>query len=112
MIDKRIKQRVRSSALLGMGRSWRALRIPYRIFEDTYDSDDLGDLLIAALRDVSDYPGQYNCRFDEDHTHQNPWYHSIIFEIEGISDAMYEKFIEQVAALGFVRICSNESNTT
>jgi len=104
MSGKCIRQRARSVRLEKMERSWRALRIPYRIFEGTYDSDDLGDLLVAALREVSDYPDQYSYRFDEDHAHQNPWYHSIIFEIEDISDTVYEKFIKQVAALGFINI--------
>ncbi|MCL2310610.1 MAG: hypothetical protein FWC42_10175 [Proteobacteria bacterium] len=103
MSGRNIKKRA-YSVRLGMERPWRALRIPYRLFENAYDSDDLGDLLIAALRAVSDHSDQYNYRFDEDHTHQNPWYHVMIFEIEGIPEVIYEKFVRKVVALGFIDV--------
>ena len=105
MSNKHVKQRARS-ARLEVKHSWRGIRIPCRIIESVYGSgnfDDAGDELVAALRRVSGYPpDQYHCRFDFDSTHQNPWYHTLVFEIQDIPDAIYEQFISQVAALGLL----------
>ena len=82
---------------------WRSTSIPCLTIERVYGSgnfDDAGDDLVSALRIVSDYPDQYRSRFNFDSTHPNPWYHSMVFEIEGIPESTYERFVEQVAALG------------
>ncbi|GHU18326.1 hypothetical protein FACS189475_03610 [Betaproteobacteria bacterium] len=67
--------------------TWWATSIPCRIVERVYGSgnfDDAGDDLIDASRLVSDYPNQFRHRFNFDTSHPNPWYHAMIFEIEGI----------------------------
>ncbi|MDR2212882.1 MAG: hypothetical protein LBE21_04575 [Pseudomonadales bacterium] len=105
MSGKYIKQKARSARLEVM-HFWRGVRIPSRIVENVYGSgnfDDAGDELIATLRRVSGYPpDQYRYRFDFDSTHQNPWYHTFIFEIQDIPDAIYEQFISQIAILGLL----------
>jgi hypothetical protein len=82
---------------------WRAIYIPCRSVERVYGSgnfDDAGDDLSAILNLVCEYPEQYRCRFDFDCSHSNPWYHAMIFEIEGISDSTYEQPVGKVIALG------------
>lgn len=85
--------------------AWRATRIRCDTVERVYGSgnfDDAGDALFESLGLVSGYTGQYRCRIDIDSTHPNPWYHVMIFEIEGIPDSAYELFIEKVASLGLI----------
>ena len=88
-------------------REWRSLQVRCEMVEHIYGSgnfDDAGDALIRALELISAYPGQYRYRFAMDTTHPNPWYHVMIFEIEGISHAAYEVFIEQVMLLGLLNL--------
>jgi hypothetical protein len=85
---------------------WRAIRIPIRSIEHVYGDgnlDDAGDDLVYALRLVSDYPDQFRYRFDLDSAHPNPWYHSMVLEVEGISDSAYARFLAKVAALGLAK---------
>lgn len=90
---------------------WRTTRIPVRVVERIHGKgnfDDAADDLVHALRLVSDFPDQHRYRFEFDTTHPNPWYHTMIFKIEGISDSSYERFVDKVAALGL----SEASGTT
>ncbi|WP_165071008.1 hypothetical protein [Paludisphaera rhizosphaerae] len=85
--------------------TWRAIRIPYRTIRRVYGSDNLddaGDDLVYALRIVSEYPNQFRHRFSTDSSHDNPWYHELIFEIEGIPEPTYDRFVEEIAALGLL----------
>ena len=82
---------------------WRTIKIPCHVIEDVFgrdNFDDCGDELFGVLQSVSDYPEQYRCRFDFDTTHSNPWYHTMNFGIEGITDSACKSFIEKMAALG------------
>lgn len=83
--------------------SWQAVRIPFRLVEAVYgndNEDNAGDDLIYALDELSEYPDQYDYRFADDATHPNPWYHAMIFEIEGVPDEIYKQLLEKIAALG------------
>jgi hypothetical protein len=84
---------------------WRSIRIPLRTVEGTYGSDNCdnaGDDIVYALQKVSDYADQFNYRFDFDRSHPNPWYHVMVFEIDGISDSMYARFVESLAGIGLL----------
>jgi hypothetical protein len=82
---------------------WRKICIRYSTIEDCYGSgnfDDAGDDIVAALKSLSDYPEQYSCRFGQDCSHDNPWYHVMVFEVEGISEDHYQQLIQRMTALG------------
>lgn len=82
--------------------AWRATRIPSRIIKRLYGSgnfDSAEEDIFEALNLVSEYANQYRCRIDIDSTHPNPWYHAMVFEIEGISDSAYEKFVKKLVDL-------------
>lgn len=82
---------------------WRATRIPLRLIDDVYGKDNYdnaGDDVAYALTQVSDYPKQYRSRFEFDTSHVNPWYHVMIFEIEGLPDSVYARFLALIAELG------------
>ena len=80
----------------------RKTRIPHRIINQLYgtNSDTAGDDIIESLQLVSEYPNQHRYRFDSDLSHPNPWYHEMIFEIDGISTTAYERFLERLTSLG------------
>lgn len=89
----------------------RSIRIPLRVIDRVYGSDNAdvaGDDIVNALREVSDYPGQFRYRYEEDASHPNPWYHALVFTIETpaweppISDATYSRFLGLLAGLGLV----------
>lgn len=87
--------------------TWQTIRIPRRTIEHHYGDDNLddaGDDLIHALRIVSEHPNQYRYCFSFDATHTNPWHHALVFEIEDITDSVYERFIEMVGALGLIEL--------
>ena len=82
---------------------WRALRVSCAVIERMYgrgNFDDAGDDIVEALRCVSDYPGQYRHRFDLDSSHPNPWFHALVFEVEGIADVAYRRLVGRVHELG------------
>ena len=82
---------------------WRRLRIPFATLERRFgrgNFDDAGDAMLAALNALSDYPGQYACRFAEDCTHANPWFHVLILDVAGIPDARCQAWLRQLVALG------------
>jgi len=91
--------------------TWRITRIPYRIVKRLYGSnaDNAGDDIREALQQVSEYPGQYRTRFDSDIAHPNPWYHTLVFEIEGISDSAYEQFREKLTSLGLIETSGTDT---
>lgn len=84
----------------------RTARVPLRIIKRQYGSgrdsnaDVAADDIYEALQLVSEYHGQYPYHFSFDDAHPNPWYHAMVFEIEGISDSAYEQFLEKLASLG------------
>lgn len=84
--------------------TWRTTRIPRRIINRLYETnaDNAGDDIIESLQLVSDYPNQLRYRFDSDTSHPNPWYHEMIFEVDGISTTAYERFLERLTALGLI----------
>ncbi len=88
--------------------TWRATRISYRTIERLYGSnaDNAGDDICETLQLVSEYPAQYKYRFDSDTADLNPWHHTMIFEIEGISDSAYELFLKMLVARGLIEASS------
>jgi hypothetical protein len=58
------------------GERTQRIRIPYRLIDKAFgrgNSDDAGDVMVDSLREVSDYPTQYEYRFHIDVTHANAW---------------------------------------
>lgn len=84
---------------------WRNVSIPLRKVDEVYgrdNHDNAGDDLVYFLRTVFEYPDQYRYRFAFDTAHPNPWYHTIDFEIEGISDTAYDLLVEKIVAAGIL----------
>ena len=83
--------------------NWRSYRIPTRLIEEVYgrgNFDDAGEDIVDALREVSEFADQYSYRFEFDSTHVNPWYHFMVFAIDGIPDLVHGQFIARLAELG------------
>ena len=81
----------------------RSIRILLRVIERIYGPDNIdtaGDAIVNALRDVSDYPGQFRYSFEVDSNNPNPWYHALVFSIEGIPDPTYSRFLVLLNDLG------------
>lgn len=81
--------------------------MPLRIIERVYgagNTDNAGDDILYALAQISDYKGQYRYRFDRDFTHANPYFHVMVFEIEGISDDAYCRFSDRLVELGLIEV--------
>lgn len=81
----------------------RSIRVPLRQIEDKFgrgNDDDAADEIIYALRRASAQPGQFRYRINYDLSHSNPWFHAMIFEVEGVPDHEYGKFIELLAGIG------------
>jgi hypothetical protein len=82
---------------------WRIVSIRCSVIEARYGSgnfDDAGDDLVAELNSVSDFPSQFPCRFNFDCQNANPYFHTLLFEIQGITDAHLNEFLKRVASLG------------
>lgn len=82
---------------------WRSVRIPLRVIESVYgrgNFDDAGDDIIHAVRTVSAYPDQFRCKFGNDLSHPNPWYHAMTCEIEDIPAPEFERFVARLTDLG------------
>jgi len=75
-----------------------------RVIERAYGSehDNAGDDMAYALHQVSEWRDQYRHRFSFDSTHPNPWYHAMVFEVEGIPDSVYARLVAEMAELGLV----------
>ena len=82
---------------------WRSLRIPLRVVERVFgrDADDLAadDVAYASNR-VSEWPGQYRYRIGYDTAHPNPWYHALVFEVEGLPDSVFVRLTELLVERG------------
>src|SRR5438094_9984717 len=75
---------------------WRSIRVPLRLVERAYgrdNHDNAGDDIVYALRQVSEWPDQFRYRFDFDSSHPNPWYHAMVFEVEGMPDTVYATLV-------------------
>src|SRR5262245_57748868 len=84
---------------------WRPIRVPMRIVESAYgrdNHDNAGDDMAFALRQVSEWADQYRYRFGFDTTHLNPWYHAMVFEVEGVPDPVFARLIELLKGHGLV----------
>lgn len=86
--------------------TWRATRIPYRIIESRYgtNTDNASDDIYEALQLVSEYHGQYKYRFSLETNHPNPWFHSLVFEIENIPDSTYTEFLQKLISKGLIDV--------
>ena len=83
----------------------RTARIPLRMIERAYGRDNAegaADDVVYALRTISSDPDEFPYRFEIDHSHANPWYHAMVFEVERMPDRDYERFIALLAGLGLV----------
>lgn len=84
---------------------WRKVSIPLRKIDEVYgreNYDNAGDDLVYFLSTMFEYPDQYRCRLEFDTAHPNSWYHTMDFEIEGISDAAYDLLVEKIVAAGLL----------
>jgi hypothetical protein len=84
---------------------WRSIRVPLRLVERAYGRDNVdnaADDIVAALRQVSDSSDQFPYRFGIDTSHPNPWYHAMIFDVEGMPEPAYARFVELLAELRLV----------
>ena len=78
----------------------QTVRIPLRIIDTVYgryNHDNAGDDVIYCLCTASDFPGQYKTDFVFDTSHDNPWYHAMVFTIHGITETHCNRFIELLA---------------
>ena len=74
----------------------QVVRIPLRLVDAAYGTDshdNAGDDVVYCLRTASDYPDQYRMDFAFDTSHDNPWYHAMIFTIHGITKSHYNRFV-------------------
>ena len=79
----------------------QVVRIPLRCIDQQYgkdNHDNAGDDMIYCLRQASDTDAQYNFAFSTDHA--NPWYHTLDFTAEKLTEAAYERLIELLATHG------------
>lgn len=63
-------------------------RIPLHVIESKYgpgNFDDAGDDIALLFRRAVD---QAKCsyRFDIDGSHPNPWYHALVFSVDGLTE--------------------------
>lgn len=79
----------------------QVIRIPLRRIEQHYGKDnydDSGDDLVNCLREVSDANPQYSFSWSTDHP--NPWYHTLDFTIERITESAYARLIKLLSTHG------------
>ncbi|ADB14960.1 hypothetical protein Psta_0265 [Pirellula staleyi DSM 6068] len=84
---------------------WKSIRVPLRVIESVYGRDNFdnaGDDMGDDLRELSDWPGQYRCRFNFDTVHPNPWYHALVFEVEGVPDPVIARLVEMLIGRGLI----------
>ena len=82
---------------------WRMIEIRCSAIEARYglgNFDDAGDDLVAQLNSVSEFSDQYPCRFHLDCQNENPYFHTFLFEIQGITGAHLKKLLKRIASLG------------
>lgn len=85
--------------------NWRSIRVPLRVVESAYgrgNYDDAGEDMAYALRRVSQWPDQYACRFNFDTSHPNPWYHAMVFEVDGVPLPVLEQLVELLVVQGLI----------
>jgi len=64
--------------------------------------DNAGDDLVSLLRQVTGKCGRY--RFSLDTKHPNPWYHELVFEVDGLPNTASETLTERLAGLGLIEV--------
>ena len=82
-----------------------AFRVAFRSIEAQLGRDridDAGDLMIESLNEVSDYPDQHHYEFSNDVSHPNPWYHSLIFTVWGLSETERDALEKLLAQHGLI----------
>lgn len=76
-------------------------RISLRAIESKYGQgnfDDAGDDIVLAFRQATG-PASHPCRFEFDRSHPNPWYHVLVFSVDGLSDAEHTSFNASLARI-------------
>lgn len=84
---------------------WRSIRVPLRVVERAYGRDhhdNAGDDMVNALSRVSEWSNQYRYRFVFDTAHSNPWFHAMVFEVEGVPDTVFTRLLDLLAEHGLV----------
>lgn len=82
---------------------WRSIHVPVRLVERQFgrgNFDDAGDELVSALCYMSAWPDQFRYRFSFNTANPNPWYHAMVFEVEGLTDPEYAQLTQLVAERG------------
>ncbi len=85
---------------------WRSIAVPLRVIKQIYglsQNDNAGDDMINALQEVSEWPQQYRYRFAYDTTDPNPWFHTMIFEAEGLPDSVFARLVELLREHGLAQ---------
>ena len=75
----------------------QSIRIPLRIVDAVHgrgNHDDAGDVMIYCLRTICDSHDQYETDFAIDTSHDNPWYHAMVYTIHDITGTHYNQFIQ------------------
>jgi hypothetical protein len=76
-----------------------------RVVERAYgrdNNDNAGDDMVYALRRVSEWPDQFRYRFSYDTEHPNPWYHTMVFEVEGVPNLAFARLVVLLVEHGLV----------
>lgn len=80
----------------------QVIRVPLRRISERYgrDNDDLaGDEMVSCLRQITP---TLRYTFGSSTGHPNPWYHTLDFGIQGISEHDYHRLIECLTTQGLV----------
>jgi hypothetical protein len=81
---------------------WRSVRVSLRQIEGHYGAgnfDDAGDAFAVCVLRLE---VQARCRFDFETSHQNPWFHVMVFGVQGVTDSVWAKLIESLSELGLI----------
>ena len=79
------------------------IQVRLQLIELQYGEDNLdnaGDDLVNCLTAVSDYPNQYQYRFEFDRSHPNDYYHTMNFVVLGIDEETVIRLKKQIQTLG------------
>lgn len=80
----------------------KIIKIPIRSIERSYGKDCLdsaGDDIVFCLAQVEEYPGQLSFSFGIDSSHENPWYHFLIYKGVPASEYQFKDLLRKIREL-------------
>jgi hypothetical protein len=81
---------------------WRSVRVYLRQIERHYGAgnfDDAGDAFAVCVLRIE---VKARCRSDFETSHSNPWFHVMVFEARGLTDAVWVTVQESLPELGLI----------